>query len=328
MKTKIPFILLISFFILTAVVFWAQWATRPQSIFIDRKTSGAAFEIAFIGDSIATDMIRSYDFWTDTYRLLTPSPTNDLVTGVGTPSTPLGIVDFLNSPRSLRITNYSRPGADLFTRDFFNEPLQWQRWFAHIPNLENQTNLFINSTSGSQLVALWTGHVDMLYWNSYQGARAAGRIIVENDDQLRRWLVTQWIQIYKTQLRRILDKVKTSPKATVVIFGLINWNSVVSVSELIQKFKKAGDPKFKRAEERNDPLGQIQLWKQFNRALEGLVQEEQKFLPKGQSLEFSPALEDIDLILDDFESDGIHPSRIGKAKIAKKIATELAKYLI
>jgi hypothetical protein len=289
-------------------ILFAKLNTRPHKIATEDFVSGRDLELAFIGDSIATDMVRAYDFLKDAVRLATPS-TGDAITGHVSKENPFGLIDWISVSRPVAITNYSRPGADLITRRFFNEPSKWQRWAVNIPDLQTQVDRFLSSKTHPNHVAIWTGHVDLLYWNSFQGALLS----MHNDDERRQWIVDKFVSEYEVQVMRLIDWAKNEPNPKLIIFGLLDWKEVTRIAEEIQKLKNDGVKQFALAERRLDPEGQIQLWQNLNQGLRQMALH--------HSIIYSPVMEKIELKSGDFEIDGIHPSRSGKQKIASLLST-------
>lgn len=313
--------LLVLLLSIASLILFAKVNTRPYSFSTEGFVRGKDLEIAFIGDSIATDMVRTYRFLPDAYRLITPSH-RDCVTGHDMKD-PFGLVDWISKHRPVLITNYSRPGTFVFSREDFNDPPAWQRWAGNIPSLGLQVDRFLKSRTRPQIVALWIGHMELLYWNSFQG-----RFREKNNEEIRQWVTHRFSTEFERQLIRLIDWAKASSPVSIVVFGLLDWPQVTRLADEVQRLKATQSGRFVLAEERKDPAGQIELWRAMNQALKNSVERfASESNNQGVQITYSSMLETIDLTTDDLAEDGIHAAPSGHRKIAKLLFEGLKKNL-
>lgn len=330
-RHKLFFIPALISILVTSLLVFARLNTQAHNASSKNFEPARDLEMAFIGDSLATDIVRTHRFLRDAFRCATPT-TLDLVTGRGSAEHPLGIIDWLSPVRPLRITNYSRPGSDVFSREFLNDPPQWQRWVVRISNFEQLVDSFLEKNENPQLIAVWMGHVDLLYWNTYKGGRDqrlysdfAPLMKPLTDEELADWITNLYRTKFEAQLNRIIHWANTHGKKSIVVYGLLDWNEVNRLTREIQKIKNTDPIRFLSAEDRVDPQGQLNLWKKMNLALKDLVERLSHDLHAPSTLRYSSAMESIVLTPEDIASDGIHPTSSGKSRLAQEISSDLIK---
>ncbi len=282
--------------------------------------------LAVIGDSILTDMIRAHSAPLDAYRLLFPTRQNAITAkSILRSDQPQSLFEYLQKSGPLEITNYSRPGAHLFVRDWADDPPAWQRWILNIPNLKEQINWVLENPPLPDLFVFWTSHMEPLNWNDAKRLRSQNRLPLSataSDDELRALITNEFGRIFKEEILRLHAAIqiqRPSQKTALVVFGLFNWSETNSLNQEIMAAKSQGVPGYEQSEPREDPQGSLKVWTDINQTLRTIVKMIQTQESDHLRVYFSDQLETAEFELEDVEADGIHPTPQGQAKIAFRL---------
>lgn len=287
-------------------------------------------EVAYIGDSLSTDMVRTHNSFIDGMRLITSGRQN-AITGISDdPANPVSLFERLQAIAPVKLTNYSRPGAHIYVRELFNDPHRFARWLLNIPSFHDQVDSLLSRQSIPEFVIVWTGHMEPLNWNDFRHAMEDRKFPdITEPFALRKKIVWDFMTHYQAEVRRIVKAASEKSTPTfLILYGLFNWNETNRLSEEIQMRKKSGLPGYTAAKERTHTGEAFELWNQLNTEIEKFAKTlKYEATTAPVRVYFKDEMQFATFTLADIADDGIHPLTSGQRKLSEALYSGLREAL-